>query len=79
MIENNETGICNFTNPGNINLIEIINKYEKITNIKTNITINSSSHDNKRSLSKLKTLKIDKYNPLNIDEAIEQCIKKYTL
>ena len=79
MIENNETGMCNFTNPGHINLIEIINKYEKITNIKTNITINSSPHDNKRSLSKLKTLKINKYNPLNIDEAIEQCIKKYTL
>jgi dTDP-4-dehydrorhamnose reductase len=77
MIENNETGVCNFTNPGQINLIEIINKYEKITNIKTNIKINSNSNDNKRSLSKLKTSKINKYNPLNIDEAIEECIKNY--
>ena len=77
MIENNETGVCNFTNPGQINLTEIINKYEKFTNTKTNIKINFNSIDNKRSLSKLNTHKINKYKPLNSDEAIEECIKKY--
>ena len=77
MIENNETGICNFTNPGQINLIEIINKYEKIKNINTNKKINYISHDNKRCLTKLQTFKINKYNPLNIDEAIEQSIRNY--
>jgi hypothetical protein len=79
MIENNEIGVCNFTNPGQINLIEIIKKYETITNKKTNILVKNISNDNKRSLSKLQTSKIDKYKPLNIDEAIDKCIKNYNL
>ena len=79
MIENNEIGICNFTNPGQIKLFDIINKYETITNTKTNIKINYNSNDNKRSLSKLKTCKINKYNPLHIDEAINICITNYFL
>ena len=77
MIENNEIGICNFTNPGQINLFDIINKYETITNTKTNIKISCNSNDNKRSLSKLKTCKIDKYNPLHIDKAINICITNF--
>jgi dTDP-4-dehydrorhamnose 3,5-epimerase-like enzyme/dTDP-4-dehydrorhamnose reductase len=77
MVENNETGICNFTNPGQISLAEIIDKYEKITNYKTNVKINNDINNNKRSLSKLKTCKISKYNPLHINEAIDKCIKNY--
>jgi hypothetical protein len=79
MIEENESGICNFTNPGQIKLFDIINKYETITNIKTNIKLNYNSTCNNRSLSKLKTRKIDKYNPLHIDEAINTCITNYFL
>lgn len=78
MIENNEIGICNFTNPGQINLIDIIKKYETITNKKTDISFNYNINDNKRSLSKLNTGKINKYNPLPIEKAIELCITNYT-
>ena len=76
MIENLEVGVCNFTNPGQINLAEIINKYEKYSGIYTNIKINNILTTN-RSFARLETNKINKYNPLNIEEAIDCCIQKY--
>ena len=83
MIENNEVGICNFTNPGTINLIDIINIYKQYY-IEHNYVLNSDCQkteqtDKKRSHAKLLPNKILKYNPLNIKEAIEQCVKKYVL
>uniref|UniRef100_A0A6C0KQN5 RmlD-like substrate binding domain-containing protein n=1 Tax=viral metagenome TaxID=1070528 RepID=A0A6C0KQN5_9ZZZZ len=77
MIENNEIGICNFTNPGQIKLTDILRKYQEISNKNLNIIVNSENIDNKRSLAKLQTCKIEKYNPLNINDAIENCIIKY--
>ena len=79
MIENNEIGICNFTNPGQINIIDILKKYQTIKSVDLNITKNDSFDINntKSSLSKLECNKLLKYNPLFIDDAIEECIKNY--
>ena len=81
MIENNEIGICNFTNPGQINLAEIIKIYNSISNNPNNIQINETFNikETKRSLSKLSNTQLEKYNPLNIDKSIEVCIKNYLL
>jgi dTDP-4-dehydrorhamnose 3,5-epimerase-like enzyme/dTDP-4-dehydrorhamnose reductase len=79
MIENNEIGICNFTNPGHINLAEIIKIYNLISSGSNNIQINKEFNvkETKRSLSRLETNKLNNYNPLNIDKSIEICIKNY--
>ena len=48
MIENKETGICNLVNKGTINLVDIINKYNIISNIKHEFEIiNNTSNTNK--------------------------------
>lgn len=80
MIENNEIGICNFTNPGYINLVGILKKYKQIKNIEEFVTINPNFNVNEtnRSLPKLECNKLLKYNPLNINDAIEKCIINYT-
>jgi hypothetical protein len=80
MIAQNETGICNFTNPGQINLQDIINIYNDIT--KSQITPISNSNTinaviNNRSFARLQTEKIAKYCPLNITEAVKDCCEKY--
>jgi len=76
MIENNEKGICNFTNPGIIRLTDIIDEIEKHTNILLNKTI-INNNENKRTCVKLETNKINKYNPLCIKQAIKECIINY--
>jgi len=83
MIEQNEIGICNFTNPGQINLLDIINIYNHTTNSHINpiinpiISLQTSSVINKRSFSKLQSDKLTKYRPLDIKNAIEECCEKY--
>jgi len=79
MIENNEIGICNFTNPGYINLTEIIQLYNSHSNEQLNIQINKEFNikETKRSLSKLDNTKLAKYNPLNIYDSINNCINNY--
>lgn len=80
MIENNENGVCNFTNPGYISLFNIIDTYVNFSKIDKEIIVSSNSDQkNKRSLSRLETSKINKYNPLNITDAIEKCVKKYII
>jgi hypothetical protein len=74
MIENNENGICNFTNPGSIKLPDILDIYKNITNHE--FTIIESSNNN-RSISLLECNKINKYNPMNIIDAIELCCSEY--
>lgn len=85
MIEQNERGICNFVNPGQINLVDIINIYNNETIIKQqtnnikNIIINNNATSNiNRSFSILQSDKLSKYNPLDIRISIKDCCKKYT-
>jgi hypothetical protein len=56
-----------------------LKKYEKIKSVDLNIKINDTFDINntKSSLSKLECKKLLKYNPLFIDDAIEECIKNY--
>ena len=78
MIENAEIGICNFTNPGQISLVNIIRKYETLTGVIKNIkSTNCLSTD--RSFAKLETSKLNKYNPLHIENAIDICIQNYII
>jgi len=82
MIQHNETGICNFTNPGYIRLTSIISIYNKMNNINntnTSLTENASSIVSKRSFAKLESNILKKYSPLPIEEAIEKCIRNYNI
>jgi dTDP-4-dehydrorhamnose 3,5-epimerase-like enzyme/dTDP-4-dehydrorhamnose reductase len=74
MIENDENGICNFTNPGIINIIDILNIYNKYNEHKFNIII---TNNNIRSMAKLECDKLLKYEPMNILDAIDICITNY--
>lgn len=84
MIEANENGICNFTNPGYITLPDIINIYNSITgnnDSKINPVINPVTNQNdinKRSFAKLYSDKLTKYEPLDINTAIKECCEKYS-
>jgi hypothetical protein len=74
MIENIENGVCNFINPGSINLSEILKIYNNYTHHEYNVIdvpINSS-----RSFARLESNKLSKYNPLDIKIAIDECCKK---
>jgi len=76
MIENNEKGICNFVNPGVIKLSDILNLYNTFKKHNFKITkLNSGD----RSLSLLETDKLNLYNPISIFDAINECVKKYTM
>ena len=75
MIEKIENGICNFVNPGSIQLPKILEIYNNHKSHDFNITIVSN---NKRSLSLLECNKLNKYNPLDINNAINECCEKYT-
>jgi hypothetical protein len=86
MIEENENGVCNFTNPGQINLLDIINIYNEITKSQLNPLINpldnsltmvSNDIKNKRSFTRLQSDKLIKYSPLEIISAINECCEKY--
>jgi hypothetical protein len=87
MIEKSEAGICNFTNPGQINLLDIINIYNETTNSQINPIINpiinNTNHldleTNKRSFARLYSDKLTKYEPLDIKTAIKDCCKKYII
>ena len=85
MVEQNESGICNFTNPGQIKLLDIINIYNDTTKSQLNplinnsldnsLTLESSNIKNKRSFARLQSDKLTKYNPLDIKSAINDCCK----
>jgi hypothetical protein len=81
MIEENEAGICNFTNPGQIKLLDIINIYNETTNSKINPLINNTNNleTHKRSFASLHSDKLTKYKPLDIKSAIKECCKKYII
>lgn len=81
MIEQNEAGICNFTNPGQINLLDIINIYNETTNSQINPVINTINQleTNKRSFASLHSDKLTKYSPLDSRSAIKDCCEKYII
>lgn len=81
MVEQNETGVCNFTNPGKMNIVDIIKTYNnqdlsQTKNIKINSIANPATSQT-RSFAVLETNKLLKYNPLHISDAIELCCKNY--
>lgn len=78
MIENAEVGICNFTNPGKISLVNIIRKYETLTGLSKNIKSNNFLSTD-RSFAKLETNKLNKYKPLHIENAVDICIQNYII
>jgi len=77
-IENNAIGICNLVNKGSIYLTEIINIFNK--NNKLNLfkeyTINNNENSNKSS-SKLSIEKLNKYNIMDIKDAVKECVMNY--
>uniref|UniRef100_A0A6C0KWB7 RmlD-like substrate binding domain-containing protein n=1 Tax=viral metagenome TaxID=1070528 RepID=A0A6C0KWB7_9ZZZZ len=76
MIENKETGICNFVNNGSIYLSEILKIYNKLSITKKEIII-SNKQNNDRSYAKLSIGLLKKYNIRNINNAIENCVINY--
>ena len=74
MIENVENGICNFINPGSINLSEILKIYNNYTHHEYNVI--DVPINNSRSFARLESNKLSKYNPLDIRIAIDECCKK---
>jgi dTDP-4-dehydrorhamnose 3,5-epimerase-like enzyme/dTDP-4-dehydrorhamnose reductase len=81
MIEQNEYGVCNFTNPGQIRLDDILNIYNETPQQtqKRSFTINNTNNENKRSFAKLHSDKLIKYSPLDIVTAIKGCCEKYDI
>ena len=75
MIEYNELGICNFVNSEIIRLSSIIKIYN--SGIKDNSKVIFNKNKINRSFSHLNCDKINKYNPLNINDAIIECCEKY--
>lgn len=76
MIENNETGICNFVNNGSIYLSKILEIYNKHSILKKDFII-SNKQNNDRSYAKLKIGMLQKYNIMDINNAIENCVFNY--
>ena len=76
MIEKKETGICNFVNDGSIHLSEILKIYNKHSVNKKEIII-SNKPVNDRSYAKLRVGLLEKYNIMNVNDAIENCVIKY--
>ena len=67
IIENNEIGIFNFVNPGVANLVQIKKMYNKSKNITDKFNV---IEDNTRVCPVLNTTRIEKYNVVDIQNAI---------
>tara|TARA_Y100000389_G_C17470338_1_gene529934 strand:+ start:1507 stop:2757 length:1251 start_codon:yes stop_codon:yes gene_type:complete len=68
IIENRETGIFNFVNPGTINLIDIKKSYNKKHNIEDTFSIIENKD---RPCPLLDTQRIEKYQAKDIEESIK--------
>lgn len=62
MIENNETGIYNFVNSGQLNMVDLFMKINKYFYDKTGTKLSKSIVDTQRESVKLVPDKLDKYN-----------------
>ena len=71
MIECGEKGVCNFMNPGTINLIDIKNI------LGGEFEVNPSTNNALRSYAKCQIGMLSKYSPSHITEATKTCIENY--
>jgi dTDP-4-dehydrorhamnose reductase len=74
MIDNMETGICNFVSDGAISPVKILEIYNKHS---TKIFEIEKSNDSKRSYAKLEVGMLKKYNVSKVEDAIERCVIEY--
>lgn len=90
MIQNNEHGVCNFTNPGIISLDTILKTYNRlaahkheynVVEVAGRLTTCSVSEGTNmmRSVPKLASGKLNAYGPLYIDDAVSECLGVYCL
>ena len=75
MTLNNVTGICNLVNKGDINLTEIIDIYEDKKGILDKKKINTEKIS--KSTSLLTIGKLEKYNIMDVKNAVIDCITNY--
>lgn len=74
MIENNETGIFNFVNSGQLNMVDLFMKINKYFYDKTGTKLNKSIVDTQRESVKLVPDKLDKYNIKEIYSSLNKII-----
>ena len=95
MIKNNETGICNLVNEGEINLMDIMRIYKTLSiplstpqqvcefsvsaTSSTPPLLKINNEKINKSTSLLKLGKLKKYNVMDVNSAVYECIKNYIL
>tara|TARA_Y100001954_G_C15717877_1_gene556630 strand:+ start:99 stop:401 length:303 start_codon:yes stop_codon:yes gene_type:complete len=71
IIENGDIGILNFVNPGTTTLLKLKKAYNDSCGNTKKIVINNNPN---RSCPILDSTKIEKYNPLSIEESIKNIL-----
>lgn len=74
MIDNGETGVCNFVNDGAISPVKILKIYNKHSNRTFEI---EKSEDSVRSYAKLEVGLLKKYHVAKVEDAVERCVIEY--
>ena len=74
MIDNTETGICNFVSDGAISPVKILEIYNKHSHKTFEI---ENSNDRARSYAKLEVGLLKKYGVSKVEDAIEKCVIEY--
>ncbi len=74
MIENGETGVCNFVSDGAISPVKILEIYNKHSSKVFEI---ENSYDKTRSNAKLDVGMLTKYGVAKVEDAVEACVIEY--
>jgi dTDP-4-dehydrorhamnose reductase len=74
MVENNETGICNFVNPGAMNLVDIKRMYHDGEGV---FIVSTESSTIQRSTPHLRVEQLLSYDPLPVEKAVRNIIDRY--
>jgi len=74
MIDNVETGVCNFVTTGTISPVKILEIYNKHSHKIFEI---EKSNDSKRSYAKLEVGLLKKYGVSKVEDAVERCVIEY--
>lgn len=79
MIENLEVGICNFVNPGSINLVDIMRLYQKKVphHVFNAVDRIQDSFGKRRSTPRLRVERLLAYQPLYVEDAVRETIENY--